>query len=74
LSEAVIVAAEIIAGHDGRAELVVQVRHENGVIAPVVLDGDTGLRLLNGAGADDIDALVGQSWRDVLANTVLGGT
>ncbi|MDB5482732.1 MAG: hypothetical protein JWO83_3785 [Caulobacteraceae bacterium] len=70
--EAVIVAAEITAGHDGRAELLVRVRHENGVVAPVVLDADTGLRLL--AGADDLAALVGRPWREVLAETVLGGT
>jgi hypothetical protein len=65
-------AAEITAGHDGRAELVVRVRHENGVIAPVILDGDTAFRLL--AGADALDALIGRPWRKVLAETVLGGT
>ena len=65
-------AAEIMAGHDGRAELLVRVRHENGVVAPVVLDADTGLRLL--AGTDDLAALVGRRWRDVLTETVLGGT
>jgi len=69
-----IVAAGITAGHDGRAELVVQVRHENGVVSAVVLDGDTGLRLMAGAGSDDIQTLVGRSWRDVLAHSVLGGT
>jgi hypothetical protein len=74
LSEAVIVAAEITAGHDGQAELVVRVRHENGVVSDVVLDGDTGLRLLAGAAADDLGALVGRSWREVLARSVLGGT
>jgi len=74
LNEALIVAAEITAGHDGRAELVIRVRHENGVVAPVVLDGETGFRLLAGRGADDLAALVGRSWRDVLAETVLGGT
>jgi hypothetical protein len=73
LSEAVIVAAEITAGHDGQAELVVRVRHENGVVSNIVLDGDTGLRLLAEAEADDLGALVGRSWRDVLARSVLGG-
>ena len=67
-----IVAAGITAGHDGRAELVVQVRHENGVISPIVLDGDTGLRLLGGA--DHLDALIGRAWHTILAQTVLGGT
>lgn len=67
-------AVEITAGHDGRAELIVQVQHENGVVSNVVLDGDTGLRLLAGAGADHLGALVGRRWRDVLAHSVLGGT
>ena len=67
-------AAEITAGHDGRAELVVHVRHENGVVAPVMLDAETGFRLLAGRGANELAALIGRSWREVLMETVLGGT
>jgi hypothetical protein len=73
LSEAVVVAAEVTAGHDGQAELLVRVRHENGVVSNFVLDGDTGFRLLGDAEAEDLGALVGRSWRDVLARSVLGG-
>lgn len=68
--QAVVVGAEIAAGHDGQAELVVRVRHENGVVASVVLDGETGLRVIADGGAGD---LVGRPWRDILAETVLGG-
>ena len=68
-----VVAAEVTAGHDGQAELVVRVRHENGVVSNFVLDGDTGLRLLADAEAADLAALVGRPWREVLARSVLGG-
>ena len=74
LSDAVVVGAEITAGHDGEAELVVRVRHENGVIATVTLDGETGLRLMAGSDSGDIEALVGRSWRRILAETVFGGS
>ena len=69
--QAVIVGAEITAGHDGQAELVVRVRHENGVVAPVVLDGPTGFRLMANQGAGDLAALVGRPWRDLLKQTIL---
>jgi hypothetical protein len=72
-AEAVIVGAEICAGHDGQAELLVRVRHENGVVAAVTLDGVTGFALLNVEGAGDAASLVGQPWRRILARTVLGG-
>lgn len=72
--EAIVVAAEIAAGHDGEAELVVRVRHENGVVSSVVLDGETGFRLMGGPGGGGIEALVGQPWRRLLAETVLEGS
>jgi hypothetical protein len=64
--EAVIVGAEIVAGHDGSAELVVRLRHGNGAVAPVVLDEATGLKLLAACGASQLDDLKGQSWRKIL--------
>jgi hypothetical protein len=70
--QAVIVGAEIGAGHDGQAELVLSVRHENGVIAPVVLDAATGFRLMGGRQGGGLAALVGRPWRDILADTILG--
>ncbi len=71
VAEPVIVGAEIAAGHDGQAELVVRVRHENGVVASLALDPETGFRLMAGPGARDPRGLIGQSWRRVLAETVL---
>lgn len=64
--EAVIDSAEIAAGHDGTAELVVRLRHANGATAPVVLDEAAGLRLMAECGAAHVDELAGHSWRRVL--------
>ena len=73
VGEAVVVGAEIAAGHDGQAEMVVKVRHENGVVAPIVLDGRAGFRLMANQGAGDLAALVGRPWRDLLRETLLAG-
>ena len=64
--EAVIVGAEIVAGHDGSAELVVRLRHPNGAEGPVVLDEETGLKLMRNCGASHVDDLTGQSWRRIV--------
>lgn len=71
-TEAVIESAEIAAGHDGTAELVVRLRHANGATAPVVLDEAAGLRLMTGCGAAHVDELAGHSWRRIL-DAALGG-
>jgi len=65
-SEAVIESAEIAAGHDGTAELVVRLRHANGTTAPVVLDEAAGVRLMARCGATHVDELAGHSWRKIL--------
>ena len=64
--EPVIVRAEIAAGHDGSAELVVLLRHPNGSEEPVVLAGDQGLELMRRCGAATLDQLAGHSWRKIL--------
>ena len=66
MDEAVIVGAEIVAGHDGSAELLVRLRHPNGVEAPVQLDEATGLKLMAACGASHVDDLKGQSWRRIV--------
>ncbi|HEX7946653.1 MAG TPA: hypothetical protein VF495_18435 [Phenylobacterium sp.] len=66
MDEAVIVGAEIVAGHDGSAELLVRLRHANGVEAPVQLDEETGLKLMAACGASHVDDLKGQSWRRIV--------
>jgi hypothetical protein len=64
--DAVIIGAEIAAGHDGRAELVVQLRYANGGVGRVTLDTDAGLRLLRNCGVNDTAHLIGHSWRRIL--------
>ena len=64
--DAVIIGTEIAAGHDGRAELVVELRYANGGIGRVTLDTDAGLRLLRNCGVSDTAHLIGHSWRRIL--------
>ena len=64
--EAIIVAADLVAGHDGSTELLVRLRHPNGAEGPVVLDEETGLRLMRNCGAAALGELVGQSWRRIV--------
>ena len=65
--EAVVLGAEVTAGHDGEAELTLTVRFENGVVAPVVLDSEAGFEALAACGAAGAADLVGQPWRRVIA-------
>jgi hypothetical protein len=67
-AEPVIVRAEIAAGHDGAAELVVSLRHPNGALEPVVMDAAHGLELMRRCGAATLDELAGCSWRDMLGD------
>jgi hypothetical protein len=64
-AEAMIVGAEIAAGHDGTAELVLSIRYDNGAIGQVALDADTGFGVMKAAGAADLDGLVGRSWAEI---------
>ncbi len=63
---AVVIAAAIVAGHDGAAELMVRLRHENGAEDALSLDPETGFDLLRAAGAASLDALVGRPWLELL--------
>jgi len=64
-AEAVIADAEVSAGHDGTAELVLSIRYENGAIGQVVVDADTGFDVMRACGAADIAGLVGRPWREI---------
>jgi hypothetical protein len=66
LKGAVVIGAEIAAGHDGTAELLVRLRHENGAEGAVQLDTETGFDLMKAAGAASLDALVGRDWLEIL--------
>jgi hypothetical protein len=70
MTEPVVVTVDITAGHDGTAEMVVSVRHENGVVAPVVLDQETSLELMRTSGAASTDDLIGRPWRNLFRTTL----
>ena len=63
---AIIEAAEVAAGHDGRAEIVLLVRYPNGAAARVRLDEEAAAQALDAAGATKLDDLIGKAW-DILA-------
>ncbi|MBP7704946.1 MAG: hypothetical protein KA105_06630 [Caulobacter sp.] len=64
--EAVIVGAELAAGHDGEAELVLRIRYPNGAVGDALLDATTGYALMRSCETDTLDGLIGQSWRKIL--------
>jgi hypothetical protein len=64
--EAVIVGAQIAAGHDGAAELVVTLRYANGGEAKVSIDAETGFTLMRNCGVSDVAGLTGHPWRRML--------
>ena len=65
LDDAVVEGAEIVAGHDGAAELLVRLRHGNGAVSAASLDAGTAFDLMRGAGAASLDGLVGRPWRQI---------
>jgi len=60
LSQPRIVAVRVAAGHDGQAELVVQVRFENGAIGSVTLNALFAQKLMEDCQADSAEQLIGQ--------------
>jgi hypothetical protein len=64
--EAVIVGAEIAAGHDGAAELLVTLRYPDGGRAQVAIDAEAGFALMRNCGVSDLSGLEGQPWRRML--------
>jgi hypothetical protein len=70
VSEATITSVRIAAAHEGVAELVVTLTHDNGGCSEVALDTLATSALLNGCGVSDPDELIGVSWlkvRDALS-------
>jgi hypothetical protein len=65
MSDAVIIAATIGAAHEGKAELVVTLRHDNGGLSEIPLDEGTAALLLDQCGAQCIEELTGCGWQQV---------
>jgi len=66
MTTAHITDARVAAGHDGSAELVVSLCHDNGGTDRVTLTAVMAERLLAVCGVASIDALAGQSWRHLM--------
>jgi hypothetical protein len=63
---AIITRATIAGGHDGRAEIEVELTYDNGGVSTISLDEEACTRSLDQAGMSSIDELVGQPWTVVL--------
>jgi hypothetical protein len=66
---AVITRATVVGGHDGRAEIDVELTYDNGGTATISLDEEACTASLDRAGVTSIDQLVGQPWTVVLPET-----
>lgn len=63
---AVISRASVVGGHDGRAEIEVEMTYATGGTSTISLDAEACLASLDRAGITSIDQLVGQPWSVVL--------
>ena len=61
----VVEAATVGPGHDGRAELVVSLRHANGAASTISLDEDALADLLATGAVDSLDDLPGRHWAEL---------
>ena len=62
-----IVGAALGAGHDGRAEVVVELLHPNGGRSRVSVPQEAAVLALDAAGVTSIDGLVGRPWGALVA-------
>jgi hypothetical protein len=63
---AIISRASVVGGHDGRAEIAVEVTYDNGGTTTISLDEEACTGSLDRAGVASVDELVGQPWSVVL--------
>ena len=63
---AIITRATVVGGHDGRAEIEVELTYDNGGTSTISLDEEACTASLDGAGVRSLDELVGQPWSIVV--------
>jgi len=63
---AIISRASVVGGHDGRAEIEVELTYDNGGTSTISLDAEACTASLDRAGVGSIDELVGRPWSVVL--------
>jgi hypothetical protein len=64
---ATITRATVVGGHDGRAEIEVELTYDNGGTSTISLDEEACIASLDDAGVGSLDELLGQPWNIVLA-------
>ena len=69
---AIITQATVVGGHDGRAEIEVEITYDNGGVATISLDEEACTASLDKAGVSSIDELVGRPWSVVLPSLASG--
>ncbi len=62
---ALISRAVVVGGHDGRAEIEVELTYDNGGVSTISLDEEACTASLDRAGISSIEELVGQPWSTV---------
>lgn len=63
---AIITRATVVGGHDGRAEIEVELTYANGGTSTISLDEEACTASLDEAGIGSLDELVGRPWNTVL--------
>ena len=63
---AIITRATVVGGHDGRAEIEVELTYDNGGTSTISLDEEACTASLDEAGVSSLDELVGRPWSTVL--------
>lgn len=63
---AIISRASVAGGHDGRAEIEVELTYDNGGTTTISLDEEACTASLDRAGVSSIDELIGRPWSIVL--------
>lgn len=63
---AIITRATVVGGHDGRAEIEVELTYANGGTSTISLDEEACTASLDLAGIGSLDELVGKPWNTVL--------
>lgn len=63
---ATITRADVVAGHDGRAEILVEITYDNGGSTTISLEEEACAASLDAAGVGCMDDLIGAPWSVVL--------
>ena len=63
----VVESASVGPGHDGRAELVISLRHPNGACSTISVDEEALAELLGRGAISSLEDLAGRDWSEVTA-------